>query len=88
MSNKPELSIVILNYNTKELLADCLNSIKECENEVPLEVIVSDNGSDDGSVEMVEKKFPWVRVLVGENVGFSAGNNRAKDYIKGEIVLF
>ena len=88
MPNKPELSIVILNYNTKELLVDCLNSIKESEKEVPLEVIVSDNGSDDGSVEMVGKKFPWVRVLVGENVGFSAGNNRAKDYIKGKIVLF
>ncbi|MCH7549417.1 MAG: glycosyltransferase [Candidatus Krumholzibacteriota bacterium] len=56
--SKPELSIVILNYNTKELLADCLKSIKKHENEVSLEVIVSDNGSDDGSVVMLKNKFP------------------------------
>lgn len=86
--SKPELSIVILNYNTKELLADCLDSVKRYEREVPFEVIVSDNGSDDGSVEMVKKKFPWVRLIEGENEGFSKGNNRAKDHVRGKMVLF
>lgn len=86
--SKPELSIVILNYNTKELLADCLTSVKRYESEVPFEVIVSDNGSDDGSVEMVKKKFPWVSLIEGENVGFSKGNNRTKNYVRGKMVLF
>lgn len=88
MVDKPELSIIILNYNTKELLKDCLNSIKKCENEIPLEVIVSDNASSDGSSGMVKKDFPWVTLLEGENVGFSKGNNRARNQVKGEMILF
>lgn len=85
---KPELSVIILNYNTKELLEDCLNSIKEYEHEVPLEVIVSDNASTDGSPDMIRKKFPWVRLIEGENEGFSKGNNRARPLVHGEMVLF
>jgi GT2 family glycosyltransferase len=88
MSKKPELSIIILNYNTEELLEDCLNSIKRYKNEVPLEVIVSDNDSTDNSVDMVRKKFPWVKILEGENAGFSVGNNRAKNEVKGNLILF
>jgi GT2 family glycosyltransferase len=85
---KPELSIIILNYNTKELLADCLNSIKKYEDEVPLEVIVSDNASSDGSPQMIKEKFPWVRLTEGPNEGFSKGNNRAKGMVHGEMILF
>lgn len=88
MANKPQLSIIILNYNTKELLEDCLNSIKKYEDEVPLEVIVSDNASSDGSSDMVREKFPWVRLIEGPNEGFSKGNNRARKLVKGEMVLF
>lgn len=83
-----KLSIIILNYNTKELLEGCLKSIKEHMNEVPMEVIVSDNSSDDGSPEMIKKKFPWVKLLEGPNDGFSKGNNRARPYAKGEMILF
>jgi len=88
MTNKPELTIIILNYNTKELLADCLKSIKKYEKEIPLEVIVSDNASQDGSAQMVRDNFPWVKVMEGENVGFSKGNNRAKKVTNGKMVLF
>ena len=88
MANNTELSIIILNYNTKELLADCLNSIKKYENEISLEVIVSDNASSDGSADMVKKDFSWVKVLEGENSGFSKGNNRARPYVHGSMVLF
>jgi len=88
MVKSPELTIIILNYNTKELLADCLKSIKENESEIPLEVIVSDNASSDGSAEMVRKDFPWVKVMEGENVGFSKGNNRARKDTHGKMVLF
>ncbi len=85
---KPELSVVILNYNTKELLKDCLNSIKKYMNEVPMEVIVSDNSSTDGSVEMIKTNFSWVQLIEGPNDGFSKGNNRARDFVNGDMILF
>jgi len=85
---KPELSIIILNYNTKELLEDCLASVKKYESEVPFEVIVSDNSSTDGSPEMIRKKFPWVKYTEGPNDGFSKGNNRARSLVEGDMVLF
>ena len=87
-AKKVELSVIILNYNTKELLEDCLNSIKKYEHEVPLEVIVSDNASTDGSPDMIRNKFPWVKLIEGENEGFSRGNNRARRLVRGEMVLF
>lgn len=86
--NKPELSVIILNYNTKELLEGCLESVKKYMHEVSMEVIVSDNSSTDGGPEMVKKKFPWVKLLEGPNDGFSAGNNRARPFVNGEMVLF
>ena len=88
MPNKTELSIIILNYNTKELLKNCIDSLKRCEKEISLEVIVSDNASSDGSSDMVRKDFPWVTLLEGENTGFSKGNNRARGYAKGKLILF
>ncbi len=84
-----DLSIVILNFNTKELLHDCLVSLKKVDGEANFEVIVSDNGSEDGSQGMIKKDFPHV-VLVenNKNLGFAAGNNAAKSAAKGEFVLF
>ena len=86
--NKPELSIIILNYNTNKLLQDCLNSLEKCKKEISFEVIVSDNASSDGSAEMVRQKFPGVTLLEGSNEGFSKGNNRARKFIQGQMVLF
>lgn len=84
---KPKLSIIILNYNTRDLLKNCLESIKANTQKLAYEVVVSDNSSIDGSSEMVRAKFPWVRLITGENISFSNGNNRAKDIVKGEFVL-
>lgn len=86
--NRPKLTVIILNYNTSELLDDCLASVKKYSKEVPMQVIVSDNSSTDGSVLMVKKNHPWVELIEGPNEGFSKGNNRAKDMVKGEMVLF
>ncbi len=88
-TGKVELSIIILNFNTKELLRDCLVSLKKVDNEANFEIIVSDNGSEDGSQDMIKKDFPYV-VLVenNRNLGFAAGNNRAKEVTKGEFILF
>lgn len=88
MLNKPELSIIILNYNTKELLNDCLESVKKRKDEVDFEVIVSDNASTDGGPDMVREKHPWVTLIEGPNSGFSKGNNRARNLVKGKYVLF
>lgn len=89
MANKPELSIVILSYNVQRLLKDCIESLYKVENEADFEVIVVENGSSDGSLEMIQKNFPKVKLINnGKNVGFAKGNNVAKKVVKGEYVLF
>lgn len=89
MRNKPELSIIILNYNTAKLLDDCLRSLASVKNEANFEVIVADNGSTDGSIEMLSRKHPKVKVIKnGANLGFAKGNNAARKVAGGEYVLF
>ncbi len=85
-----DISIIILNYNTRDLLAQTLNSIsRELSADIGIEIIVSDNGSTDGSVEMIRTNFPWVGLLENNaNLGFSAGNNRGVPISKGRYVLF
>lgn len=86
---KPEISIVILNYNTKGLLRDCLKSLEKVKSEANFEAIVTDNGSKDGSQEMIKKSFKWVKLVENNaNLGFAAGNNKAKDSCEGDYVLF
>ena len=85
---KPKLSIIILNHNTKDILVDCLKSIEKVKNELSFEVIVSDNASSDGSQEVVRKNFEWVKLIEGPNISYSNGNNRARKYVNGKYVLF
>lgn len=71
-----DLGIVILSYNTIGLLHDCLRSVLACQGDFRYQVCVVDNASGDGSVEMVQTKYPGVQVLVlRTNLGYSAGNN-------------
>ena len=71
-----DISIVILNTNDLPYLAECLESLRNCCKTRRVEIIVSDNASTDGSVEMVEAKFPQVKLLKNkENLGFTKGNN-------------
>jgi len=89
VQKKVDLSIVILSYNTKELLRNCLNSLKKVQDEAYFEVIVTDNASSDGSHEMVRSEFPWVRLIENKkNLGFAAGNNKARKSVGGDYVLF
>jgi len=89
MKNNPELSIVILSFNTKELLRNCLNSLLALKNEADFEIIVSDNGSTDSSVEMLKKEFPEVKLIENnQNFGFAKGNNQAKSFCRGKYILF
>ena len=83
------VSIVILSYNTKQLLEACLTSIYTQIKQTPFEVIVVDNASTDASCEMVKKKFKKARLIQNsENVGFAKGNNIAAEHAKGEFLLF
>lgn len=83
---KPLLSIVILNYNTAELLRQCLKSLPKPPD---YQVIVVDNASTDKSVLMVKRNFTWVEIVQNEaNLGYTRGNNAAKRIAKGEYVLF
>ena len=72
-----DLAIVILNYNTRALLRECLRSLQaSVDNDLSIAVIVVDNASSDGSATLVRDEFPQVRLIVNPaNVGYSAGNN-------------
>lgn len=85
------LSIIIVSWNTRELLADCLAAVaSELAPFAPgaTECFVVDNASSDGSAAMVRARFPWVRLLESsENLGFARGNNLALQQAMGEFVL-
>lgn len=83
-----KLSIVIVNYNVKYFLEQCLHSVEKAMTSIDAEVFVVDNNSVDGSNEMVKSKFPWVKLLANnENVGFSRANNQAIKIATGDYVL-
>lgn len=90
MPNTPDLSVIILNYNVKDLLIACLNSLfKNKLDKDSWQVIVVDNASKDGSVDSVRKQFPKVELIENkENLGFSAGNNVGVLQAKAPIILF
>lgn len=88
MNDQPDLSILIVNWNVKALLRDCLASIDRGRGDLHLEVIVVDSASADGSQAMVEVEFPWVTLLAcDENVGFARGNNLAIAQANGRYIL-
>lgn len=83
-----KLSIVIVNYNVKHFLEQCLRSVQNAVNEIDTEIFVVDNNSVDGSNEMVKNLFPEVILIANsENVGFSTANNQAIEKSTGEYVL-
>jgi GT2 family glycosyltransferase len=90
VEKRVDLSVIILNYNTRDFLAECLSSLKNSKTDgLVFETIVVDNASVDGSAEMVRKYFPWVRFFQNlKNLGFSAGNNQVIAKSKGRYVLF
>lgn len=72
----PELSFIIVSWNARKFLLDCLASIEETRGELTVEIIVVDNGSTDGSGAAVKEHFPQVNLIeTGENLGFAKANN-------------
>jgi GT2 family glycosyltransferase len=81
------VSILIVNWNTREFLHACLSSLQATCSEIEHEVIVVDNASNDGSADMVATEFPDVILLAQmQNLGFAAGNNLAFDNAKGDWI--
>ena len=82
------VSIVIVNWNTCDLLADLLSSLQEHAPKVSFEILVVDNASSDGSQEMVAERFPTVRLVANRsNVGFARGVNQAMRESSGRYIL-
>lgn len=90
MKKQLDLSIVILSYNTKELLRECLRSIVDSEHTtINKQLMVVDNASVDGSADMVKSEFKNVTLIANKkNVGFSKANNIAIKKTKGKYLLF
>ncbi len=86
-----DLSIIIVNWNTRELLASCLQSVSDnlrATAGLKVETFVVDNASADGSAAMVREHFPWVRLLEnGQNAGFAQANNQAIRQSGGRYLL-
>lgn len=81
-------SVIIVNYNTKELTAGCIRSIQQYFTEGLYEIIVVDNASSDGSAEELIQQFPSINIIVNKkNVGFGSANNLGAKNAKGEFIF-
>jgi len=88
MNKKVDLSIIIVNFNTKDFLRECLNSLKRSQIKYSLEIFVVDNASKDNSAKMVKKEFPEVKLIENkDNLGFARANNQAIKKAHGRYIL-
>ena len=87
LARAPLVSVLIVSWNTRDLLRACLASLLEHQSAARLEIVVLDNASPDGSGEMVRREFSDVQLIESrENLGFAAGNNRAFERCSGEFI--
>jgi O-antigen biosynthesis protein len=83
-----ELSVIIVNYNVKHFLEQCLHSVLRASKTISAEIYVVDNNSVDGSTQLVKEKFPQVHLIENkENAGFSKANNQVIRLAKGKYIL-
>jgi len=83
-----DISIIVVNWNTKELLLECLKSIYHTAIDLNIEVIVVDNDSHDGSIQAVKEKFSQVKLIQNnENKGFAKASNQAISVASGRYLL-
>jgi GT2 family glycosyltransferase len=84
---KPLVSIIIVNWNGLLHLPDCLDSLA-AQTFRDFEVVLVDNGSEDGSIAFVQERYPWVTIVpLPENVGFASGNNRGLEHAAGNYII-
>ena len=85
----PEISVIIVTFNCRDLVRQCLRGLPASLGHRTGEFIVVDNGSHDGTPEMIRREFPLVQLLAtGENLGFAAGNNRGLTLARGRTIVF
>jgi len=83
-----DLSVIIVNYNVKEFLQNLLESLKKASQGIKTEIIVIDNASDDGSVEIIREKFSFVNLIDSKvNLGFGRANNLGLQIARGKYLL-
>jgi GT2 family glycosyltransferase len=83
-----DLSVIIVSFNAKDFLEQCLNSVRTAVEKIESEIIVVDNNSADGSAEMVKRLFPGIRLIANQyNSGFSAANNQGINKSSGQFIL-
>jgi GT2 family glycosyltransferase len=83
-----DISIIVVSYNTKHLLLECLSSIFATIKEISFEVWVVDNSSTDGTLETVRERYPELKAIANsKNLGFAAANNQAFRSMNGRYAL-
>lgn len=83
-----ELSVIIVSYNVRDYLKQCLHSVQTAADNIESEVFVVDNNSKDGSIELVKNEFPSVNLICNDsNTGFSVANNQALRIARGRLLL-
>ncbi len=83
-----KLSVIIVNYNVKHFLEQCLHSVYKATKDIETEIFVVDNNSVDGSAQFVRDKFSDLKIIENkQNVGFAKANNQAIQQAKGEYIL-
>ena len=83
-----DVSVIIVNYNTKQMTLDCINSVFEQTKDISFEVFLVDNNSTDGSLELFNKDTRIHFIESGENLGFGRANNLAYPQTKGKYIFF
>ena len=87
-SATPEASLIMLSFNTIELLRQSLSELIDAAQEIDAEIIVVDNASHDGSADMVEREFPQVKLIRAQmNLGFAGGNNLGAKHARGDYLI-
>jgi hypothetical protein len=85
---EPELSVLVVSFNTRELTLECLRSIYRETKAIPFEVVVVDNASSDGSADAIAAEFDRVKLIpLEENIGFGRANNLAAERATGKYLL-
>jgi GT2 family glycosyltransferase len=86
--NRPDVSIVIVSFNTRSVLRECLESVARESSGLEVEIVIVDNNSSDGSPEMIAADFPHVRLVRSDvNLGFGAANNAALEGCRGRYIV-
>lgn len=87
-SQKYKISVIVISYNGMEFIYDCLETVKLSLEAIEAEIIVVDNGSTDGTVELIKNKFPNINLVENkENLGFARAANQGFDKAQGKFIL-